>query len=157
VRLTVYTDYALRLLMYLAVKEDGLATISEVARSYGISKNHLMKVAHELGSAGYIETVRGRRGGLRLAKAVDSIRLGEVVRRTEPDMALVTCFKPLDGPCTIKPCCVLRGALQRAHDAFVEVLDGYSLGDLIRPRARLRSLLAISPVKRAGTPRGMPA
>ena len=145
-RLTVYSDFALRLLMYLAVKDDGLATISEVAESYGISKNHLMKVAHQLGVAGYIETVRGRRGGLRLAVPAERIGLGEVVRRTEPDMALVPCFKPVDAPCAIRPCCVLRSALDRALVAFVEVLDGYTLGDLVQPRAPLRALLAVTPV-----------
>ena len=93
-RLTVYTDYSLRLLMYLALKDDGLATIEEIAKSYGISKNHLMKVAHQLGVAGYVETVRGRHGGLRLAKPAKAIGLGEVVRHTEPDMAIVMCFEP---------------------------------------------------------------
>jgi Rrf2 family nitric oxide-sensitive transcriptional repressor len=146
-RLTVYTDYALRLLMYLALKEDGLATIAEIAASYGISRNHLMKVAYELGAAGYIETVRGRGGGLRLAKAAESIRLGDVVRRTEPDMALVTCFKPVDAPCAIKRCCMLRVALERACIAFIEVLDGYSLSDLVRPRNRLRTMLSIASVR----------
>lgn len=145
-RLTVYTDYALRLLMYLALKDDGLATISEIANSYGISRNHLMKVAYELGAAGYIETVRGRGGGLRLAKPVDTIRLGDVVRHTEPDMALVTCFKPREEPCAIRRCCVLRDALERACVAFMDVLDGYSLADLVQPRSRLRSMLAIAPL-----------
>jgi Rrf2 family transcriptional regulator, nitric oxide-sensitive transcriptional repressor len=145
-RLTVYTDYALRLLMYLAVKGDALATIAEVAESYSISKNHLMKVAHQLGVAGYVETVRGRAGGLRLAKPTEQIGLGEVVRRTEPDMALVPCFKPIDAPCAIRSCCVLRIALDKARLAFVEVLDGYTLSDLVRPRAPLRALLAITPL-----------
>lgn len=145
-RLTVYTDYALRLLMYLAVKDGGLATISEVAESYGISKNHLMKVAHQLGLAGYVETVRGRSGGLRLAKPVETIGLGDVVRQTEPDMALVPCLKPVDATCAIRPCCVLRRALEKAGAAFLEVLDGYSLADLVKPRTPLRSLLAIEPV-----------
>jgi Rrf2 family nitric oxide-sensitive transcriptional repressor len=144
-RLTVYTDYSLRLLMYLALKDDGLATISEIAASYGISKNHLMKVAYELGVAGYIETVRGRGGGMRLAMNVEAVRLGDVVRCTEPDMALVTCFKPVEAPCAIKRCCVLRGALERAYAAFIEVLDGYSLADLVRPRSRLRTVLSIAP------------
>ena len=144
-RLTIYTDYALRVLMYLAVKDNGLASTSEIAASYGISRNHLMKVAYDLGAAGYIETVRGRRGGLRLAKAVDSIRLGEVVRRTEPDLALVICLPPLDEPCAIRRCCILRGALQRACAAFLDVLDDYSLADLVRPDVRLRSLLSIAP------------
>ena len=100
-RLTAYTDYALRLLMYLALKNEGLATIDEVAKSYGIFRHHLMKVAYELGAAGYVATVRGRGGGLRLAKAAAAIGLGKIVRHTEPDMALVPCFKPTDGPCAI--------------------------------------------------------
>jgi Rrf2 family nitric oxide-sensitive transcriptional repressor len=149
-RLTVYTDYALRLLMYVAVKEDGLATIAEVADSYGISKNHLMKVAYQLGVAGYVETVRGRGGGLRLARPIDAINLGDVVRHTEPDMALVQCFPPVDAPCAIRPACVLRRALERAGKAFLEVLDGYSLADLVKPRAPLRQLLAIGDPQRKG-------
>jgi Rrf2 family nitric oxide-sensitive transcriptional repressor len=144
-RLTLYTDYALRLLMYLAVKDDQLATIAEIAESFDISRNHLMKVAHQLGVAGYVETVRGRGGGLRLAKPVEAIGLGEVIRHTEPDMAIVQCFKPLDAPCTIRPCCVLRRALEKARDAFIGVLDGYTLSDLVQPRGRLVNLLGISP------------
>lgn len=142
-RLTVYTDYALRLLMYLAVKDDGLATIAEVASSYGISKTHLMKVAHQLGQAGYVGTVRGRGGGLRLAMPVERINLGQVVRHTEPDMAVVACLNPVNAPCAIKSCCVLRRALAKAGAAFLEVLDGYSLADLVKSRAPLRALLTI--------------
>lgn len=147
-RLTVYTDYALRMLMYLAVKDDGLATISEIAASYGISKNHLMKVAHQLGMAGYVDTVRGRSGGLRLAKPAEAIGLGDVVRHAEPDMALVPCFKPVDASCAVRPCCALRRALERAGAAFASVLDEYSLADLVKPRAQLRALLAIEPAHR---------
>jgi Rrf2 family nitric oxide-sensitive transcriptional repressor len=143
VRLTVYTDYALRVLMYLALRKDQLATIAEIAESYDISKNHLMKVAHQLGVAGYVETVRGRGGGLRLAKPIKAIGLGEVVRYTEPDMAIVSCFEPVNAPCAIQPCCVLKRALKKASDAFVEVLDGYTLADLVQPQARLASLLGI--------------
>lgn len=145
-RLTIYTDYALRLLMYLALKNDGLATIGEIAKSYGVSKNHLMKVAYQLGTAGYVETVRGRSGGLRLAKPAESIGLGEIVRHTEPDMALVPCFQPIDAPCTIQRCCVLRKALDKARTAFVDVLDGYTLGDLTRPRSPLQELLSIAAI-----------
>jgi Rrf2 family nitric oxide-sensitive transcriptional repressor len=148
-RLTVYTDYALRMLMYLALKDDGLATIEEIAQSYGISKNHLMKVAHQLGVAGYLETVRGRRGGLRLAKPAKAIGLGEVVRHTEPDMAIVLCFEPINAECAILPCCVLRKALEKARNAFVEVLDDYNLSDLVKPRAPLQARLAIAPVTAA--------
>jgi Rrf2 family nitric oxide-sensitive transcriptional repressor len=151
-RLTVYTDYALRLLMYLALKDDGLATIAEIAESYGISKNHLMKVAHQLGVAGYVVTVRGRGGGLQLARPVEAIGLGEIVRHTEPDMALVPCFKPVDASCTIWRACMLRGPLEKARFAFLEVLDGYTLRDLVRPRAPLRALMSIAPADRPQTP-----
>jgi Rrf2 family nitric oxide-sensitive transcriptional repressor len=149
VRLTVYTDYALRMLMYLALKEDQLATIAEIAESYDISRNHLMKVAHQLGVGGFVETVRGRGGGLRLAKPLHSIGLGDVVRYTEPDMAIVSCFEPVDAPCAIHPSCVLKRALKKARDAFLEVLDSYTLDDLVQPRARLTALLGISPVNAA--------
>jgi Rrf2 family nitric oxide-sensitive transcriptional repressor len=149
-RLTVYSDYALRMLMYLAVKDDRLATIAEIATSYNISANHLMKVAHQLGIAGYVETVRGRGGGLRLAKPMETIGLADVVRHTEPDMAIATCFKPLDIPCAIAPCCVLRHALEKARDAFLTVLEDYSLADLVKPRMRLADLLGIpKPVRHA--------
>ncbi len=148
-RLTVYTDYALRLLMYLALKDDRLATVNDVADSYGISRNHLMKVAHQLGVAGYVETVRGRGGGLRLARSPASIGLGDVVRRTEPDTSLVPCFKPVDAPCAIRRCCVLQRALEKARLAFFEVLDGYTLEDLVKPRTNLQQLLAIAPMASA--------
>ncbi len=142
-RLTVYTDYALRVLMYLALKEDRLATIAEIAARYSISRNHLMKVAHQLGVGGYVETVRGRKGGLRLAKPIAAIGVGEVVRYTEPDMAMVSCFEPLDEACAIRPICVARRALTAARDAFLDVLDGYTLADLVEPRARLSGLLGL--------------
>lgn len=143
-RLTVYTDYSLRLLMYLALKDRDLSTIAEVAKSYNISKNHLMKVAHQLGVAGYIETIRGMYGGLRLAKPAESIRLGQLVLHTEPDMALVLCFEPVNSPCPIQRFCVLQTALGKASAAFVEVLDAYTLRDLVKPRTPLRNLLSIT-------------
>ena len=147
-RLTVYTDYALRLLMYLALKNDGLATISEVAESYDISRNHMMKVAHQLGVAGYVKTVRGRSGGLRLARPAADIKLGDVVRRTEQDMALVPCMSAGDTGCVIRPSCLLKRALDRARLAFLSVLDEYSLGDLVKPRHALRNLLEIEAPRR---------
>jgi len=144
-RLTVYTDYSLRVLMFLAVRDEALATIAEIAKAYGISKNHLMKVAHQLGLAGYVETVRGKGGGLRLARPPQDIMLGEVVRRTEPDMALVPCFDPADVSCAIFSGCVLRGVLGHARDAFLTVLDRHTLADLVRPRASLQKALAFKP------------
>jgi Rrf2 family nitric oxide-sensitive transcriptional repressor len=149
VRLTVYTDFSLRVLMFLALKRDRLATIAEIAKAYDISKNHLMKVVYQLGLAGYVETVRGKGGGMRLARPPEAIVLGEVVRRTEPDMELVPCFGPEGTSCAIVPSCALRGVLAEARDAFLDALDAYSLADLIRPRARLQKLLSVDPPDRA--------
>lgn len=142
-RLTVYTDFSLRVLMYVALQPERLPTIAEIATSYGISKNHLMKVVYELGLAGYLETVRGKNGGLRLARRPEEIILGEVVRRTEPDMALVPCFDPINAPCVITPACKLRRALHEARTAFLKVLDDYSLADLVENRGALSRLLAL--------------
>jgi len=144
-RLTVYTDYSLRVLMYLAIPRSRLTTISEIAASYDVSRNHLMKVVYELGVAGYIETIRGQNGGMRLAKAPTAINLGEVVRRTEPDMALVPCFDPVNSVCVITPACKLRAALHRARDAFLAVLDEYTLADLADNPTVLADLLTLVP------------
>ncbi len=141
--LTVYTDYSLRLLMYLAVKRDARATIGEIATAYGIAKNHLTKVTHQLGLAGYVETARGKGGGLHLAKPAEQIGLGEVVRCTEADMALVPCFEPLCAPCPIVPACGLRGALHEARQAFLAALDRYTLADLVGRRTELQGLLSV--------------
>lgn len=141
-RLTVYTDYSLRVLMYVALHPERRPTIAEVAASYGISKNHIMKVVHQLGVGGYIETVRGQNGGMRLARDPSGICLGEVVRRTEPDLALVPCFDPINAVCVITPACKLRRALQQARSAFLAVLDGYTLADLIENGQALRELFA---------------
>jgi Rrf2 family nitric oxide-sensitive transcriptional repressor len=140
-RLTLYTDYSLRVLMYLGLKRDGLATIAEVSESYGISRNHLMKIVHQLGLLGYVETVRGKGGGIRLARPAGAINLGEVVRRMEEDLALVQCFDPVAAKCRIESACVLRAVLGEALGAFLAVLDRYTLADLIeRPRALSRLL-----------------
>jgi Rrf2 family transcriptional regulator, nitric oxide-sensitive transcriptional repressor len=148
VRLTVYTDFSLRLLMYLAVKLEGISTIGEVADAYRIPKNHLTKVAHQLGLAGYITTVRGKGGGMRLGQPANQIRLGNVVRGTEPDMALVPCFEPVCASCPIVPACGLRGALHQARSAFLQVLDRYTLADLVGDTTELQSLLGIPTLTR---------
>jgi len=140
-RLTVHTDYALRVLMYVAVREQPRPTISAIAASYGISRNHLMKVVHQLGVAGYLETVRGKNGGLRLARPPEAIRLGEVIRSTEPDLVLVPCFDPVNAACAISPACRLREALHQAQAAFLAVLDGYTLADLVANREALADLM----------------
>ena len=137
-QLTRYTDYSLRVLIYLAVHQDQLATIEEIAEAYDISKAHLMKIVHQLGLAGYVETVRGRGGGLRLARPPQKIRIGEVVRHTE-EMVVVECFDPKTSHYRIQPACELRGVLKEALDAFLRTLDGYTLADLV---ARRREPLA---------------
>lgn len=129
-RLTNFSDYALRVLMYAAARDERLITIGETAEVYGISRAHLMKVVNQLTRAGYLKAVRGRSGGLALAKRPHKIRLGDVVRATEPDFALVECFGA-DNQCVITPRCRLRGALQEALGAFVATLDRYTLADLI--------------------------
>jgi Rrf2 family nitric oxide-sensitive transcriptional repressor len=129
-RLTHFSDYALRVLMYAAVRGENLITIEETAELYGISRAHLMKVANQLTRAGYLKAIRGRSGGLALAKRPDAISLGDVLRATEPDFALVECFTA-GNRCLITPRCRLRGALHEALAAFVGTLDGYTLADLI--------------------------
>ena len=142
-RLTVYTDYSLRMLIYLGLRPEGLSTIQEIADAYGISKNHLMKVAHQLGLTGYVETVRGRNGGLRLARPADEIGIGEVVRSTEEDFALVECFDPEHNRCAISPVCQLQAALGEALDAYLSVLDRYTLADVLTTPLPLQKILGI--------------
>jgi Rrf2 family nitric oxide-sensitive transcriptional repressor len=142
-QLTRYTDYSLRVLIYLAVHREELATIEGIAKAYGISNAHLMKIVHQLGLAGYVETVRGRGGGLRLAQPPEKIRIGEVVRHTEA-MPLVDCFDPKTSHCRIEAVCDLRAALKDALEAFLRTLDGYTLADLVVRRKRLAQLLAAS-------------
>jgi Rrf2 family transcriptional regulator, nitric oxide-sensitive transcriptional repressor len=142
-RLTTYTDYTLRTLIYLALTTDRLATIAEISEHYGISEAHLMKVVHQLGLTGDVETVRGKGGGLRLVRPPETLRVGEVIRRCEPDLVLVPCFGE-QGVCAIEPDCVLQKALQGALVAFLRELDRYTLADLIAPRRKLAALLGIS-------------
>jgi len=134
-RLTNFSDYSLRTLIYLAV--NGQSTIAEISRLYGISEAHMTKVIHQLGHAGDIETIRGRGGGIRLAKPAAAINVGAVVRRTE-DLALVTCFE--GGACLIAPACGLQTALQEALAAFLAVLDRYTIDDFVSSRALARLL-----------------
>jgi Rrf2 family nitric oxide-sensitive transcriptional repressor len=150
-RLTAYTDYALRVLIRLALQPQRLTTIADIAKGYGISENHLMKVVHQLGVSGDVETVRGRNGGVRLAKPAASINLGAVVRRTEADMELVPCFADAE-LCAIGGACKLRTALREALAAFLAVLDRYSLADLVAPRRWLAFLLGIELSRNAGFP-----
>ena len=137
-RLTSFTDYTLRVLIYLGAHRDEgrLATIGDIATAYGISENHLMKVVHHLAREGHVETVRGKGGGMRLARAPERINIGEVVRGAEEDLALVECFQQSGYQCPIASTCMLSGLLQRALDAFLGVLDRQTLADLLKPRAQ---------------------
>jgi len=144
-RLTLHTDYSLRLLMLLALEPDELHTIEEVAARYGISRNHLMKVTQTLAQAGFVNSLRGRGGGLRLGKPAAKIILGDVVRATEDGFNLVECFDRKTNTCVVAPVCGLRGPLEEAVLAFLRTLDKYSLADLVAnpgSMRRMRVLLA---------------
>lgn len=142
-RFTRHTDYAFRVLIYLAGKPPGeRATIREIAEAYAISENHLMKIIHRLGREGFVETVRGRQGGLALSRAPDAINLGDVVRCCEDDLALVECFDPQSSQCRIAPVCKLTGIARDALQAFLTVFDRHTLADLAVPQSRLLDVLA---------------
>jgi len=128
-RLTRCTDYAMRVLLYLGTRPDKICSIAEIARTYGVSQNHLMKVVNDLANAGYVASLRGRSGGLRLGRPAEAINIGEVVRHTEEGFDLVDC-----AGCFIAPACGLNCALAEALAAFMGVLDGYTLTDLIAKR-----------------------
>jgi Rrf2 family transcriptional regulator, nitric oxide-sensitive transcriptional repressor len=137
-RLTHYTDFALRVLLYLGAHPDRLCPISEIAQAYGISQNHLVKVAHDLGKGGYVAGIRGRFGGIRLARPAEAINVGAVVRHTEDDFQLADC-----GSCLIAPACGLSRALDEAMAAFMAVLDRYTLADLLARRDDLAALFRL--------------
>lgn len=144
-QLTIYTDYALRVLIYLGLQpEDRLSSIKEISNSYHISSNHLGKVVHELGKLGIIETVRGRNGGIKLAKAPVEINIGQVVRYTESPMTIVECFDEQKNSCKISPACRLKGILNEALNAYLNVLDSYTLQDLLINKDKLIELLMTS-------------
>ena len=132
-RLTQWTDYTLRVLMYCAATEgrEQPVTITEVAEGYGISSSHLMKIVQELAAQGLLETTRGRGGGMRLMKAPVEINLGAVVRQTETDFHLVECFDPNVNQCRLSGNCRLKGVLGGAINAYLAVLDGVTLADLV--------------------------
>lgn len=142
-RLTTFTDYTLRVLMYLALEPGRLATIPEMAAAYGISENHLMKVVHQLGRTGMVEALRGKGGGVRLAQAPETIRLGAVVRTCEGESAIVECMTPETNTCCIVKSCRLTGILNEAFEALYASLDAYTLADLVGNRQVLQRLLRI--------------
>jgi Rrf2 family nitric oxide-sensitive transcriptional repressor len=131
-QLTLYSDYTLRVLIYLAVQRDRTVTISEISDYYGISRNHLVKVVHNLATLGYIQTTRGKGGGIRLGADPEQVSIGEIVRKVEPHFEIVECFNSERPRCTVEPLCALKNALWDAKNQFLAVLDRLTLSDAIR-------------------------
>lgn len=141
-QLKKYTDYALRVLIYCASKEEGeLSSIKEIAGIFSISQDHLGKIVHQLNRWGYIETVRGRYGGIKLAKRKEDINVGMIVRKMEDDFTLLECFDTEKNHCILSPACTLKHALHEALEAFFSVLDSYTLADLVGNPSTLKILL----------------
>ena len=154
-RLTQWTDYSLRMLMYCAIHQERARppTVGEISEVHGISRSHLTKIAMTLAGAGWLETTRGRGGGLRLLKPADQIRVGEVVRLTETDFNLVECFDAGSNSCRIVGSCQLKNVLAEAMSAYLAVLDGATVADLIRPAQRAAEPQALPmPTRRAAQP-----
>lgn len=145
-RLTLYTDYSLRVLLYLAYKKDETVTITELADFYKISRNHLVKVVHNLGIQDYIHTTRGKNGGLRLARPANEIVIGDVVRKMEPDFELLECFNVTTDHCVITNSCALKSVLIRARDDFLSTLDMYTVADAIKGAAKESPAFKLIPV-----------
>ena len=135
-KLTLFTDYSMRVLLYLGARPDRLCSIAEIARAYGVSHNHLMKVVNQLARQGYVDSVRGRSGGIRLGRAPEDINLGALIRTTEDGFDLVDC-----GACVVAPACGVTGVLGEALGAFMAVLHRYTLADMLTSRLKLAELL----------------
>lgn len=131
--ITSFTDYSLRTLIFLAIKPEELVTIQQIADSYQISKNHLMKVVQDLNRKGYVTAIRGKNGGLKLGRAPNDINIGELIRELEQDSKLVECFGD-NNQCVITPACQLKNILAGAMEAFFVYLDQYTLTDLLSPK-----------------------
>ncbi len=144
-QLTLYTDYSLRVLIFLGIRPETQTTITEIAEHYKISRNHLVKVVHNLSNLGYIKTLRGRGGGMLLAYRPEEINIGEVVRQTEQNFNIVECFDRENNCCPIAPVCALITPLKEARESFLAVLDRYNLGDVVQNGDELASFLHMAP------------
>ena len=140
-QLSYHADYACRVLIYLAVAESDRSSIADIATAYKISENHLVKVVHRLGKLGYVETIRGRGGGIKLAKEPNAVNIGTVIRDMEPNFTVVECFSPSTNTCPIAGACGLKTALAAAMTAFLQTLDSYSLDDVLRNKRALKQIL----------------
>jgi Rrf2 family transcriptional regulator, nitric oxide-sensitive transcriptional repressor len=147
-KLTVFTDYSLRVLIYLAADPERRPTIAEICAAFDVKQNHLTKVVHHLGKRGWVDTVRGKGGGLMLAKPAQDIRVGQVIRDTEGQAMPAECFAPGESSCAIVRCCELKGVLAEAVNAFYAVLDRYSLADITRNPHELYDILHFHQPKR---------
>ncbi|MBL1141455.1 MAG: Rrf2 family transcriptional regulator [Proteobacteria bacterium] len=137
--LTRHSDYSLRVLIFLALRPEKRANIAEISTVFNVSRNHMVKVVHQLSKFGYIETTRGQGGGIELAKSATDILVGQVIRQTENNLKVINCHKPL---CPIVPACLLKGALNEATEAFLNVLDSYTVADLAKNKNKLNKLLS---------------
>jgi len=144
VQLTSYTDYAFRTLIALACVAPEKLTAGEISVSYGISLNHLLKVVQKLADLGYVETTRGKSGGVRLLADPSALTLGEVVRGMEPELGVVTCLRSAEQPCVIAPACRLKSILSQATDRFLATLDEHTLADVSASKPRIARLLKLS-------------
>ncbi|CAM2156928.1 HTH-type transcriptional regulator NsrR [Pararobbsia alpina] len=143
-KLTDYTDYSLRTLMFAALAEERLVTIQEISSAFGIPRNHLVKIVHSLGKAGYLTTIRGRMGGIRLSRPASRINVGDVVRTMEPDFHMVECFDTEHNECVITAACGLRAALSAALKSYLDTLSRLTIADLVVKRQSLNHLLGVS-------------
>ncbi len=147
-QLTQYTDYSLRVLIYLSQKTKGeLATITEIADFYGISRNHLVKVVHNLATFGFIQTTRGKNGGMCLARPATEIGIGDVVRQTEPNLDIAECFNKESNSCVISPICTLKTILGDARTSFMQTLDRYTIANAMSMQSGLAKKINIKLVK----------
>ncbi|MEM7400427.1 MAG: Rrf2 family transcriptional regulator [Pseudomonadota bacterium] len=144
-RLTQFTDYSLRVLIYLGLHSQERVTIDELTKAYAVSRHHVRSVVHKLSKLGYIDSIQGKGGGLTLALDTNAISVREVVENTENDFYIVECFNPDGNSCPIEPMCILKQALSKASLSFLEALDQYTIEDLIKnKRGQLRNLLEIA-------------
>jgi Rrf2 family nitric oxide-sensitive transcriptional repressor len=139
-KLTNFCDYSLRVLIFLGIKKER-SSIGEISKAYGLSRNHIVKVVHNLVKLGYIHSIQGKKGGIELAARPEEINLGEIIEQIEPDFDLVECFNDVRNACSISPSCRLKGFLLQAKKAFLSSLGKHSLADIIKDKTSLAHLI----------------